>query len=127
MTEKTVPMAKESPIGNIYTLNEAAAKLRMSRRALQDTIIRLPFYSKNGRVYLFSEDDLKKIWEGMREQSNERLRLLEHSNFGGRLMGTKSPRLRKLLAAPAQKQKARQSSDLQSRIDDMLQKRAARK
>jgi hypothetical protein len=76
MTSRTVPMAEESPIGNIDTLNEAAAKLRVSRRAMQCIIIRLPFYSKNGKVYLFSEDDLKKIWEGMREESNERLRLL---------------------------------------------------
>lgn len=60
-------------LGNVRTLNEAAAYLRMSRRALQDTITRLPFYSKNGRVYLFSDDDILKIWEGMREESNERL------------------------------------------------------
>jgi hypothetical protein len=65
-----------APLGNVYTLNEAAAKLRVSRRAMQDIIVRLPFYSKNGRVYLFSDDDIMKIWEGMREESNERLRLL---------------------------------------------------
>lgn len=65
-----------TPLGNVYSLNEAAAKLRMSRRAMQDMIKRLPFYSKNGRVYLFSDDDIMKIWEGMREESNERLRLL---------------------------------------------------
>ena len=64
------------PHSAVYTLNEAAAKLRMSRRALQNIIALQPFYSKNGKVYLFSERDLLNIWESMRKESNERLKRL---------------------------------------------------
>jgi hypothetical protein len=103
MTNKQLPTA--SPIGNVYTLNEAAAKLRMSRRALQDTIKRLPHYAKNGKVYLFSDDDVKKIWEGMREESNERLRLLS------------MPR------PPRRRPPSRPTSNLEFRLKRMLKER----
>src|SRR5262245_62547040 len=59
-----------SPLGRIFSLEEAAAHLRVSRRALQEIIKRHPFYAKNGRVYLFSESDVLNIWEGMRFHSN---------------------------------------------------------
>lgn len=98
-----------SPLGKVYSLNEAAEKLHMSRRALQDTIRRLPYYAKNGRVYLFSEDDITKIWEGMREESNERLRLLS------------MPRL------PRRRPPSRPTSNIEFRLKKILKERESRK
>lgn len=73
----------------------------MSRRALQEIIKRLPFYAKNGKVYLFSDDDIQNIWEGMREESNERLRLMEDLKLPA--LGTKGSRLSELLSKPTGK------------------------
>jgi hypothetical protein len=112
------------PLGNVYTLDETAAKLRMSRRALQNTIKQLPFYSKNGRVYLFSEGDILAIWNGMREQSNQKLREITRAELAVRYRGEASPPLRGLLGEPSKTRKARPSSNLQKRINEMLQKRA---
>jgi Helix-turn-helix domain len=67
------------PLGRIYTLDEAAEELRVSRRSLQEIIKRHPFFAKNGRVYLFSESDIRSIWEGMRfhsDLSNEKVRTI---------------------------------------------------
>ena len=58
------------PLGEIYTFDEAAALLRVSKTAFQGIIKRHPFYAKNGRVYLFSESDIRSIWEAMRCPSN---------------------------------------------------------
>src|ERR1700704_4565001 len=59
-----------NPLGRVFSFDEAAAHLRVSKRAFQDIIKRHPFYAKNGRVYLFSESDVLKIWEAMRCPSN---------------------------------------------------------
>ena len=37
----------------VYTMNEAAARLRISRRALQELVRKHPFYALNGRKKLF--------------------------------------------------------------------------
>src|SRR5258706_6572301 len=54
------------PLGAIYKFEEAAEKLRVSKRRLQDIVKLHPHYAKNGRVYLFCENDIQLIWEGMR-------------------------------------------------------------
>ena len=104
MTDKAA-----APLGRVYSLNEAAAKLHMSRRALQDIIKRLPFYAKNGRVYLFSDDDIGKIWDGMRGESNERLRLLS------------MPRL------PRRRPPPRPTSNIEHRLKKILKERRNQK
>jgi hypothetical protein len=61
-----LPANDNRPLGRIYTFDETAEELRVSKRALQGIIKRHPHYAKNGRVYLFSENDIQLIWEGMR-------------------------------------------------------------
>src|ERR1700730_11590376 len=58
------------PLGRIYTFDEAATELRVGKRSLQDIVKRHPHYAKNGRVYLFSENDIRLIWEGLRCHSS---------------------------------------------------------
>lgn len=109
MRQRTDEPANDNvALGSVHTLNEAAHKLRMSRRALQDTIKRLPFYAKNGKVYLFSDSDIVAIWNGMRCDSICTEEALKE-------VGTSAARTRK----------ARPSSNLQRRIDEMLRKRSA--
>src|SRR5260370_36841998 len=60
------PANDNGPIGSIYKFEEAAEKLRVSKRRLQEIVKLHPHYAKNGRVYLFSQNDIQLIWEGMR-------------------------------------------------------------
>jgi hypothetical protein len=60
------PANDNGPLGRIYTFEETAGKLHVSRRSLQGIIKRHPLFAKNGKVYLFSEQDIQSIWEGMR-------------------------------------------------------------
>lgn len=53
-------------IQQIFTMNEAASRLRISRRSLQDVVRVYPYYFLNGRRKLFTEGDLAKIVEGLR-------------------------------------------------------------
>jgi integrase/recombinase XerD len=45
------------PIGVIYKFDEAAEKLRVSKRSLQEIIKVHPHYAKNGRIYLFCDNE----------------------------------------------------------------------
>ncbi len=67
-----MPAADQSagPIGRIYSMDEAAAELHISRRALQDLIKTHPHYALNGHKKLFSETDIRALWEAMRCPSN---------------------------------------------------------
>ena len=51
----------------IYTMTEAACRLRMSRRSLQDLIKAKPFYFRNGARKLFTESDLAALVSALRE------------------------------------------------------------
>ena len=53
------------PLGRIYTFDEAATELHVGKRSLQDIVKRHPHYAKNGRVYLFCDNDIRLIWEGI--------------------------------------------------------------
>jgi hypothetical protein len=57
-----IPANDNHPLGRIYTFDEAANELRVGKRSLQGIIKRHPYYAKNGRVYLFSENDIRLIW-----------------------------------------------------------------
>ena len=61
-------MSEQGALGRIYTMKEAAARIRISRRALQDVIKRYPFYFPNGRRKLFTEADLANIVTALREE-----------------------------------------------------------
>jgi hypothetical protein len=54
-----------NPLGGVYSFDEAAAHLGVSKRSLQELIKVHPHYAKNGRVYLFSADHIRKIFGGM--------------------------------------------------------------
>jgi hypothetical protein len=56
----------------IYTLAEAAERLRMSRHGLAKVARRTGRCSQAGRALLFSEDDLAAIWQAMRVQPAEK-------------------------------------------------------
>ena len=45
----------------LYTMEEAAEHLRVSRRTLQELIKRHPFYRSAGRRKLFTETDLTTL------------------------------------------------------------------
>jgi hypothetical protein len=66
VTDKAVPMAKENPLGNVYTADEAAARLRINKRALIRLGRNIGACSCVGRNYLFSENDILVIWQEMR-------------------------------------------------------------
>jgi len=53
-------------LGTIFTMEEAAEELHISRRALQDLIKLHPHYALNGHRKLFSESDIRALWEAMR-------------------------------------------------------------
>lgn len=55
-------------LGSVYTLDETAAKLRVSRQTMMTLIRQYPHYSKCGRVYRFSEADILAIWEAIRSE-----------------------------------------------------------
>src|SRR3979490_438876 len=67
MPQNALPIAANDnePLGPIYKFDEAAAKLRVGKRSLQEIIKRHPHYAKNGRVYLFTENDIRLILEGL--------------------------------------------------------------
>ena len=54
-------------VGPVYTLEEVAERLRISRRKLQDFLRGKPhLYAISGRRKLFSAHDVTSIWETMR-------------------------------------------------------------
>lgn len=56
----------------VFTMNEVAARLRISRRALQELVKKHPFYANNGRKKLFAEADIVALWEAMRSPETKR-------------------------------------------------------
>ncbi|MEE8607162.1 MAG: hypothetical protein V3S55_06145 [Nitrospiraceae bacterium] len=65
----------------LYTMDEAAEKLRIKRRRLQMLLQDFPFYRQIGRRKLFTPGDLKKIVEALPCPSRS-------SNARGRPTGT---------------------------------------
>lgn len=58
-------------LNQIYTADEAAARLRLTNRGLIRLAKQYGLCSRRGRDYLFSESDLLAIWEVMREPAKE--------------------------------------------------------
>ena len=57
------------PLGPIYTMDEAAASLRMSRRAFSQLVKKHPHYHRNGHKKLFDVADLEALWAAMRAEN----------------------------------------------------------
>ena len=61
-----VPVAPTVPLDTIYTADEAAERLRVTRRTMVKLGRDLGSCSKIGREYFFSERDLLDIWQAQR-------------------------------------------------------------
>ena len=62
--------ADASPLGRIYTMDEVAQAMRMSRRSLQELLKKHPYYHRNGHKKLFRQADIEALWEAIRCPSN---------------------------------------------------------
>lgn len=60
------PQPKSKTLETIYTLDEAAEKMRLKPRTLATFAKERGFCSVHGRTILFSESDLVANWEAMR-------------------------------------------------------------
>ena len=49
----------------LYTMEEAAARLRISRRKLQDVLHEIPVGRTIGRRRLFSDADITRLWDNL--------------------------------------------------------------
>lgn len=95
----------------IYTLDEAAVRLRMSRRFLQDLVKDNPFYFKKGRQKMFTDEDIQNLIKAMRcpsKSSSEARAPTTTFEVHGR---TESPssRVLKLMTSQQQKPSERRS------------------
>lgn len=59
--------AQVMPLG--YTMEEAATRLRIGRRSLQELVKDHPFYYANGHRKLFTEDDIAALMQVMRQKA----------------------------------------------------------
>lgn len=59
-------------LDTIYTADEAADRLRTTKRGLIKIARRIGACSRDGRTYLFSETDILAIWQEMREPATGR-------------------------------------------------------
>lgn len=64
-------MQDPSSLEKIYTLAEASERLRLNKNALARIVRRTGHCSVAGRTVLFSEGDLKAIWDAIRVQKSE--------------------------------------------------------
>jgi hypothetical protein len=88
---------RPSELGSIYTIVEAAAKLRISRRALQELVKAYPFYALNGNRKLFRDEDLLAIWKCMKTGVPFRIRSEPPPSFVLPVAGDDYASLRALL------------------------------
>lgn len=61
----TRPMTAPKPETKRYTMDEAAAELRMSRRWLQSFIQQNPFYRIAGNKKLFDQEHIDQLWKAL--------------------------------------------------------------
>ena len=59
-------MQKSNVLGRVFSLREAAAELRISVKKLNELAREFPFFTTNGNRKLFSEDDIKQLWNAKR-------------------------------------------------------------
>lgn len=68
---RSMPDTPDSMLNHIYTLDEAAERLRLNKRMVSKVARRVGACSRAGRDYLFTEDDLLEIWKAMRVEPTE--------------------------------------------------------
>ncbi|KAB1086517.1 helix-turn-helix domain-containing protein [Neorhizobium galegae] len=66
-------MTTPAQLDTIYTTDEAAARLRISRRKLIKLGREFGVCSRSGTDYLFSEEDLLKLWSAIRVRPTEKM------------------------------------------------------
>lgn len=66
-------MTEPTQLDKIFTTDEAAERLRLTRRALIKLARRYGHCSRSGPDYLFSEADLLAIWQDIRQPPSERV------------------------------------------------------
>ncbi|TIL38571.1 MAG: helix-turn-helix domain-containing protein [Mesorhizobium sp.] len=86
--------ANDNPLGKVYNLDEAAEYLRLSNRKLARVAQEFELCSKIGRDFLFSESDLKALWDVLRKQTNS-----ASSSVG--ILGTSAEKSKALPASAA--------------------------
>jgi hypothetical protein len=90
-----------SALPKIFTMDEAADYLRISRRLLQDIIKTKPYYRTAGRRKLFTEGDLTMLVESMPcpESSSSRpvMGRRQITTYAAPTTGSASTALRELL------------------------------
>jgi hypothetical protein len=64
-----------------FTIDEVAARFRVSRRKLQEHIRRFPYFRLFGRRKLFTETDIVRLYEALpcHSNSNRRVRVRRHT------------------------------------------------
>jgi excisionase family DNA binding protein len=69
----------------LFTIEEVAARFRVSRRTLQAHIRRFPFYRLLGRRKLFTEADIARLYEALPcpSPSNRRAKAARRSTASG--------------------------------------------
>lgn len=87
-----------SDLGPVYTMEEAAKRLRISRRTLQEIVKIHPFYFSTGQRKLFTEDDLLALVAAMRPQPAARL--ADRGSAKDQSSGELWERARQLLSRP---------------------------
>lgn len=60
-----------SALPDVFTMPEAADRLRISRRSLQELIKDYPHYMQNGVKKLFSADDILALMQAMRQEADK--------------------------------------------------------
>lgn len=95
-------MTKQSKtLGTIFSMEEAAEELHISRRALQDLIKLHPHYALNGHRKLFSEADIRALWEAMRTHSLPSASIRKIKRQQAAEAESSLKRLQELLAKPS--------------------------
>ncbi|WP_074471492.1 helix-turn-helix domain-containing protein [Bosea sp. BIWAKO-01] len=65
------PFQPSGPLGRIYSLQEAAEYLRVSKQAVARAAKKHGIGARFGRDLRFNEADVQQMWEAMRCQPNE--------------------------------------------------------
>src|SRR5438270_7842947 len=111
----------------LHTLDEAAARFRVSRRVFQDFVKEHPFYRVLGRRKLFTDADLSRLYEMLQCPSSS-------SDGTAALTGTSvapsaaslSTKLQALLTKPPPKRSARAASGKSCKVVSLEGRRSRR-
>jgi excisionase family DNA binding protein len=107
----------------LLTLDEVAARFRVSRRTMQEHVKRYPFYRTLGRRKLFTEADVNHLYEVLECPSNSSNGMVAGSGTSSAPSAASLwTRAQALLTEPRQKKCARSASGRSSRRAFMAEK-----